>query len=205
MDGPLPRRGPYGPPPPDFYPPRGPMPPSKHPLTPYYPQMYWVILTLCLPPQCGPLHPQEWCSLLVFLQVDPLFLHHILTWPPLFDSLLPPQSLPSPRANQVPQGRTPPPEDARRCWIWQLFFGGESVLFRSFDENGRTNGRHCSTCFFFKLLLFSTNQLWCLWGPFRCCSHSYQFGSKAASSPLLGTLPREPQTAACFASWTVWL
>lgn len=68
MDGPFPRRAPYGPPPPDYYPPRGPgvppMMPSKQS------GLHYTILSpdsigcnlkpyllLCL--QCGPPHLQE--------------------------------------------------------------------------------------------------------------------------------------------------
>ena len=154
MDGSLPRRGPFGPPPPDFYPLRGqgalPMMPSKQHFIGYDPWMLYVILTLCVFLQCGPHHPQEWSSLLVFLQADLLFLHLFLLVPPLFDSLPPPsvaplppqQTIPLSQHHQVSQGRTPQPEGATWAWacllerwdIWgdswsSSFFEG-SVLIR---------------------------------------------------------------------------
>lgn len=89
-------------------------------------------LRVCL--QCGPHHLQEWSSLLALLQVDLLFLrHHLLIWPPLFDSLPPPsvaplppqQTLPFPPHTQVPQEGTPPPEGA--TWPEHVYLSDEMV------------------------------------------------------------------------------
>ncbi|XP_035529906.1 cTAGE family member 2 isoform X2 [Morone saxatilis] len=100
MDGPFPRRAPYGPPPPDFYPPRGPGGPPMMPM--------WA------PPPPGMMFPPR------FPPGGPPHPHHAPPMrPPLPDGLphrsmgpLPPQqSLPSPPHSQSPEEHTPSPED----------------------------------------------------------------------------------------------
>ncbi|XP_065803833.1 cTAGE family member 5 isoform X2 [Labrus bergylta] len=103
MDGPFPRRPPYGPPPPDFYPPRIPGGPPMRPM--------WALPPpgMMFPPRFppgGPLppHPQQ----------APMMR------PPLPDGLPPPSmgplpprhALPSPPHSQSPEQHTPSPEDA---------------------------------------------------------------------------------------------
>lgn len=101
MDGPFPRRAPYGPPPPDFYPPRGPGVPPMMPM--------WA------PPPPGMMYPPR------FPPGGPPHPHHAPPMrPPLPDGLPPPsmgplppqQSLPSPPHSQSPEEHTPSPEDA---------------------------------------------------------------------------------------------
>ncbi|TKS65501.1 cTAGE family member 5 [Collichthys lucidus] len=103
MDGPFPRRAPFGLPPPDFYPPRGPGGPPMMPMWP--------------PPPPGMMFPPR------FPLGGPPPLHHAPPMrPPMYDGLPPPpmgslpppqqQSLPSPPHSQSPEEHTPSPEDA---------------------------------------------------------------------------------------------
>ncbi|XP_017281684.2 melanoma inhibitory activity protein 2 isoform X3 [Kryptolebias marmoratus] len=91
MDGPFPRRAPYGPPPPpDFYPPRGPRAP---PMMPMWPPPPGMMVPPRLPPG-GPLlppgpHPNM----------------------PPYGPPPPQQSLPSPPHSQSPEENRPSPED----------------------------------------------------------------------------------------------
>uniref|UniRef100_A0A3Q2R1R8 MIA SH3 domain ER export factor 2 n=1 Tax=Fundulus heteroclitus TaxID=8078 RepID=A0A3Q2R1R8_FUNHE len=110
IDGPYPRRGPYGPPPPpDFYPPRIPGGPPMRPMWPPPPQ------GMMLPPRFpsgGPLPPAPNPN----VRYGPPF-----GLPPS-DGLPPPpsmgpppprqQSLPSPPHSQSPEENRPSPEDA---------------------------------------------------------------------------------------------
>ncbi|XP_030299145.1 cTAGE family member 5 isoform X6 [Sparus aurata] len=106
MDGPFPRRSPYGPPPPDFYPPRGPGAPPMMPMwAPPPPGMFppprFSTGGPPLPPAPHPHHvPAMRPSLPVGLP------------PPSMGPLPPQQSLPSPPHNQSPEEHTPMPEDA---------------------------------------------------------------------------------------------
>lgn len=101
IDGPFPRRAPYGPPPPDFYPPRGPGGPPMMPM--------WA------PPPPGMMFPPR------FPPGGPPLPHHAAPMrPPPPDGLPPPsmgppppqQSHPSPPHSQSPEEHTPSPEDA---------------------------------------------------------------------------------------------
>ncbi|KAK2826342.1 hypothetical protein Q5P01_020556 [Channa striata] len=106
MDGPFTRRGPYGPPPPDFYPPRGPGGPPMRPM--WAPPPPGMMFPARFPPSGPPLP----------LAPRPQF------GPPMRlpapDSLPPPsmgpppaqQSLLSPPHSQSPEEHTPSPEDA---------------------------------------------------------------------------------------------
>lgn len=106
MDGPFPRRSPYGPPPPDFYPPRGPGAPPMMPM--------WA------PPPPGMFPPPRFSTGGPPLPPAP-HPHHVPTMrpslpvglpPPSMGPLPPQQSLPSPPHNQSPEEHTPMPEDA---------------------------------------------------------------------------------------------
>ncbi|XP_045920544.1 melanoma inhibitory activity protein 2 isoform X2 [Micropterus dolomieu] len=106
MDGPFPRRAPYGPPPPDFYPPRGPGGPPMMPM--WAPPPPGMMFPPRFPPGGPPLAPTSHSH------------HPPPMRPPLPDGLppasmgpLPPQqSLPSPPHSQSPDERTISPEDA---------------------------------------------------------------------------------------------
>ncbi|XP_034419009.1 melanoma inhibitory activity protein 2-like isoform X2 [Cyclopterus lumpus] len=102
MGGPFPRRAPYGPPPPDFYPPRGPAGPPMMPMWAPPPQR------MMLPrfPPGGPLGPRP--------QYAPQMCPPMLDGPPhpSMGPLPPRQSGPSPPYSQSSEERTPLPEDA---------------------------------------------------------------------------------------------
>lgn len=133
MDGPFPRRSPYGPPPPDFYPPRGPgappMMPSKESFI--FSNFYHHIISKChqrSPNTLFPPHP-VWAPPPPGMFPPPRFStggppaphpHHVPTMrpslpvglpPPSMGPLPPQQSLPSPPHNQSPEEHTPMPED----------------------------------------------------------------------------------------------
>lgn len=106
MDGPFPRRAPYGPPPPDFYPPRGPGGPPMMPM--------WA------PPPPGMMYPPRFPPGGPPLPPAPHPYHAPPMRPPGPDGLPPPsmgpvppqQSLPSPPHSQSPEEHRPSPEDA---------------------------------------------------------------------------------------------
>ncbi|XP_040916664.1 melanoma inhibitory activity protein 2 isoform X2 [Toxotes jaculatrix] len=106
MDGPFPRRPPYGPPPPDFYPPRGPGGPPMMPM--WAPPPPGVMFPPRFPPGGPPLPPGP----------HPHYAPPMRPLPP--DSLPPPsmgpppqQSLQSPPNSQSsPEEHRPSPEDA---------------------------------------------------------------------------------------------
>ncbi|XP_042357352.1 melanoma inhibitory activity protein 2 isoform X3 [Plectropomus leopardus] len=106
MDGPFPRRAPYGPPPPDFYPPRGPGGPPIMPM--WAPPPPAMMFPPRFPPGGPPLRPAP----------HPHYAPP--TRPPMPDGhphpsmgpLPPQQSLPSPPHSQSPEEHTPSPEDA---------------------------------------------------------------------------------------------
>ncbi|XP_042244820.1 melanoma inhibitory activity protein 2 isoform X3 [Thunnus maccoyii] len=94
MDGPFPRRAPYGPPPPDFYPPRGPGGPPMMPM--WAPPPPGMMFPPRFPPG-GPPHP------------------HMPSYgppmrPPPPDDLPPPSMGPRPHS-QSPEEHTPSPQD----------------------------------------------------------------------------------------------
>ncbi|XP_070835950.1 cTAGE family member 5 isoform X1 [Chaetodon trifascialis] len=102
MDGPFPRRAPYGPPPPDFYPPRGPVGPPMMPM--WAPPPPGMMFPPRFPPGGPPLPPAS----------HP---HPPLMRPPLPDGLPPPSMGPmppqeSPPHSQLPEEHTLSPEDA---------------------------------------------------------------------------------------------
>ncbi|XP_029900639.1 cTAGE family member 5 isoform X2 [Myripristis murdjan] len=107
MDGPFPRRLPYGPPPPDFYPPRGPGGPPMMPMWAPPPPHPGMMFPPRFPPGGGPLppHPHSYGP--------PMR-------PPPPDSFAPPsmgpppprQPLPSPTHSQSPDEHPPSPDHA---------------------------------------------------------------------------------------------
>ncbi|KAM6968569.1 cTAGE family member 5 [Tautogolabrus adspersus] len=103
MDGPFPRRAPYGPPPPDFYPPRIPGGPPMRPM--------WALPPpgMMFPPRFptgGPLPPHH--------QQAPMMRpsHPDGLPPPSMGPFPPRHALPSPPHSQSPEEHTPSPEDA---------------------------------------------------------------------------------------------
>ncbi|XP_039993104.1 melanoma inhibitory activity protein 2 isoform X5 [Xiphias gladius] len=97
MDGPFPRRAPYGPPPPDFYPPRGPGGPPMMPM--WGPPPPGMMFPPRFPPGGPPVpHP-----------------HYAPPMQPLPPDMGPPpppqQSFPSPPHSQSPEEHRPSPED----------------------------------------------------------------------------------------------
>uniref|UniRef100_A0A3B4V148 MIA SH3 domain ER export factor 2 n=1 Tax=Seriola dumerili TaxID=41447 RepID=A0A3B4V148_SERDU len=106
MDGPFPRRAPYGPPPPDFYPPRGPGGPPMMPM--WAPRPPGMMFPPRFPPGGPPLPPAP----------HPHYAPPMRPPPP--DSLTPPSmgppppqhSLSSPPQSQSPEEHRPSPEDA---------------------------------------------------------------------------------------------
>ncbi|XP_050933961.1 melanoma inhibitory activity protein 2 isoform X3 [Lates calcarifer] len=106
MDGPFPRRAPYGPPRPDFYPPRGPGGPPMMPM--WAPPPPGMMFPPRFPPGGPPLPPGS----------HPRYGPPMRPLPP--DGLPPPsmgppppqQSLPSPPHSQSPEEHRPSPEDA---------------------------------------------------------------------------------------------
>ncbi|XP_036981107.1 melanoma inhibitory activity protein 2 isoform X3 [Acanthopagrus latus] len=107
MDGPFPRRSPYGPPPPDFYPLRGPGAPPMMPMwAPPPPGMMFPPPRFSAggPPLPPAPHPQHVPTMRPSLPVG--------LPPPSMATLPPQQSLPSPPHNQSPEEHTPMPEDA---------------------------------------------------------------------------------------------
>uniref|UniRef100_UPI0037E8496A cTAGE family member 5 isoform X2 n=1 Tax=Semicossyphus pulcher TaxID=241346 RepID=UPI0037E8496A len=106
MDGPFPRRALYGPPPPDFYPPRGPGGPPMRPMWAAPPP--GMMFPPRFPPGVPPLphapHPHHAPHMRPPLPEG---------FPPSSMGPLPPrQSLPSPPHSQSPEEHTPSPEDA---------------------------------------------------------------------------------------------
>ncbi|XP_023287326.1 melanoma inhibitory activity protein 2 isoform X2 [Seriola lalandi dorsalis] len=106
MDGPFPRRAPYGPPPPDFYPPRGPGGPPMMPM--WAPRPPGMMFPPRFPPGGPPLPPAP----------HPHYAPPMRPPPP--DSVTPPSmgppppqhSLSSPPQSQSPEEHRPSPEDA---------------------------------------------------------------------------------------------
>ncbi|XP_060939094.1 cTAGE family member 5 [Limanda limanda] len=106
MDGPFPRRGPYGPPPPDFYPPRGPGGPSMMPRWAPPPQgmMFPPRFPTGGPPHGPAPHPHYAPPM---RPLPPDGFH-----PPSMGPPPPQQSLPSPPHSQSPEEHRTSPEDA---------------------------------------------------------------------------------------------
>ncbi|XP_013869228.1 cTAGE family member 5 isoform X5 [Austrofundulus limnaeus] len=101
MDGPFPRRAPYGPPPPpDFYPPRG---PGALPMMPMWPPPQRMMLPPRLPPGGPPLPPAPHPNMSFY---GPPMVHPPPDGPPP-----PQQPLPSPPHSQSPEENRPSPED----------------------------------------------------------------------------------------------
>ncbi|KAM9341202.1 cTAGE family member 5 [Symphorus nematophorus] len=104
IDGPFPRRAPYGPPPPDFFPPRGPGGPPMMPM--------WA------PPPPGVMFPPRFPAGGPPLPPPPHPHHAPHMRPPLTDGLPPPSmgpplpQQPLPPHSQSPEERTASPEDA---------------------------------------------------------------------------------------------
>ncbi|XP_075879603.1 cTAGE family member 5 isoform X4 [Nelusetta ayraudi] len=99
MDGPFPRRAPYGPPPPEFYPPRGPGGPPMRPM--WAPPPPGAMFPPRFPPSGPPLPPQ-----MLPPRPDGLPPHSMGPLPP------PQQTLPSPPHGPPQEGHMPSPEDA---------------------------------------------------------------------------------------------
>ncbi|XP_071327335.1 cTAGE family member 5 isoform X2 [Trachinotus anak] len=106
MDGPFPRRAPYGPPPPDFYPPRGPGGPPMMPM--WAPPPPGMMFPPRFPPGGPPLPPAPHPHYAPTMRPLPPDSHP----PPSMGPPPPQQSLPSPPQSQSPEERRPSPEDA---------------------------------------------------------------------------------------------
>lgn len=138
MDGPFPRRAPYGPPPPDFYPPRGPgvppMMPSKQSgllktmlsidSIRFNLEFYLLLSPVWAPPPPGMMFPPRFPPGGPPLPPashshPPPHMRPDFFPPPSVGPLPPQQSLPSPPQDQAPEEHPPSAEEA--IWAWASF------------------------------------------------------------------------------------